>query len=109
MAERFIRYLRHSFCVPLASRPARGGLVVDRESANMAVKRWLREVANARVHGTRGEIPGERLAIERFQLQPIPAPYGGRSVRSVQTLKQVPIVGLQHPLSLYDAFAGGSR
>src|SRR6266478_5065476 len=52
--ERFIRYLRHSFYVPLASRLAQEGLVVDRETANLAVTRWLREVANARVHGTTG-------------------------------------------------------
>jgi hypothetical protein len=66
-------------------------------------------VANARVHGTTGEIAAERLAIERTQLQPVPTPYGGRSVRSMQNPKPVPIVGLQHPLSLYGAFAGGSR
>ena len=35
--ERFIRYLRHSFYVPLASRLAQEGLLVDRESANLAV------------------------------------------------------------------------
>src|SRR5579884_2242690 len=55
--ERFIRYLRHSFYVPLASRLAQEGLVVDRETANLAVGRWLREVANARMHGTTGEVP----------------------------------------------------
>jgi transposase len=104
--ERFIRYLRHSFYVPLASRLAQEGLVVDRETANLAVTRWLREVANARVHGTTGAVPAERLAEER--LQPIPAPYAGRSVRSIQAKPvPAPIVGLQHPLSLYDAFAGG--
>jgi transposase len=107
--ERFIRYLRHSFYVPLASRLAQDGLIVDRESANLAVRRWLREVANARVHGTTGEIPAERLAIERMQLQPTPSSYSGRSVRALRAPKPVPIVGLQHPLSLYDAFAGGSR
>jgi transposase len=106
--ERFIRYLRHSFYVPLASRLAQEGLIVDRETANVAAKRWLREVANARVHGTTGEIPAERLAIERIQLQPIPPLYGGRSVRAMQNPKPV-VVGLQHPLSIYDAFAGGSR
>ena len=107
--ERFIRYLRHSFYVPLASRLAQEGLSVDRETANLAVRRWLREVANARVHGTTGEIPAERLATERTQLQPVPTPYGGRSVRSIQAKPaSVPIVGLQHPLSFYDAFAGGA-
>jgi len=107
--ERFIRYLRHSFYVPLASRLAQEGLIVDRETANLAVKRWLREVANARMHGTTGEVPAERLAIERPQLQPVPTLYGGRSVRALQHPKPVPIIGLQHPLSIYDAFAGGAR
>jgi transposase len=106
--ERFIRYLRHSFYVPLASRLAQEGLIVDRETANLAVGRWLREVANVRVHGTTGEIPAERLAIERTQLQPVPTPYAGRSVRSLQKPVSAPIVGLQHPLSFYDAFAGGA-
>ena len=105
--ERFIRYLRHSFYVPLASRLAQEGLIVDRETANLAVRRWLREVANVRVHGTTGEIPAERLAIERMQLQPVPTLYGGRSVRSLQKPMPAPIIGLQHPLSFYDAFAGG--
>ena len=107
--ERFIRYLRHSFYVPLASRLAQEGLIVDRETANLAARRWLREVANLRVHGTTGEIPAERLAIERVQLQPVPTPYGGRSVRSLQQKPVLsPMVGLQHPLSFYDAFAGSA-
>src|ERR1700739_2330053 len=54
--EGFIRYLRESFWIPLASRLAQEGLTVDRETANLAVKRWLREVANARIHGTTGVI-----------------------------------------------------
>jgi transposase len=105
--ERFIRYLRGSFYVPLASRLAQDGLVVDREAANVAAARWLREVANRRVHGTTGEVPAERLSLERAHLQPVPAPYGGRSVRSLQAkAPERTIIGLQHPLSFYDAFAG---
>src|SRR5246500_4954803 len=107
--ERFIRYLRESFWVPLSSRLTQEGLIVDRGTANLAVRRWLREVANARVHGTTGEIPAERLAIERVQLPPVPTPYAGRSVRSLQRPVPAPIIGLQHPLSFYDAFAGGVR
>ena len=56
-----------------------------------------------------GEVPAERLAIERTQLQPVPTLYGGRSVRSLQKPVPAPIVGLQHPLSFYDAFAGSLR
>jgi transposase len=67
--ERFIRYLRESFWVPLSSRLTQEGLVVDRATANLAVKRWLREVANARIHGTTGAIPAERLVSERLQLR----------------------------------------
>jgi transposase len=92
--ERFIRYLRSSFYVPLASRLAQEGLTVDRESANVMALRWLREVANARV-----------------QLLPVPPLYGGRSPRLEHAPKRThrPIVGLQHPLSFYDAFAGATR
>ena len=62
------------------------------------------------MHGTTGEIPTERLAIERVQLQPVPTPYAGCSVRSLQKKPApAPIIGLQHPLSFYDAFAGGVR
>jgi hypothetical protein len=92
--ERFIRYLRQSFYVPLASRLAQEGLIVDRETANLAARRWLREVANARVHGTTGEVPAERLVIERLQLQPVPTPYGGRSVRSAGRRPAAPAVVL---------------
>lgn len=102
--ERFIRYLRGSFYVPFASRLKQEGLIVDAPAANAAVTRWLREVANARVHGTTGEVPAERLAIERAALQPIPAPYGGRTMRSDPVPDPPPIVGLQHPLSVYEAF-----
>jgi hypothetical protein len=76
--ERFIRYLWESFWVPLSSRLGQEGLSVDCQTANLAVRRWLREVANARIHGTTGAIPAERLASERLQLLPIPTPYGGR-------------------------------
>lgn len=105
--ERFIRYLRSSFYVPLSSRLAQDGLAVDRESANPMAARWLREVANARVHATTGAVPAERLAAERTQLLAVPPPYGGRILRaSPANPRPRPIVGLQHPLALYDAFAG---
>jgi transposase len=50
--EQFIRYLRQSFYISRASRLTQEGSIVDCETANRAVKRWLREVASARVHGT---------------------------------------------------------
>lgn len=108
--ERFIRYLRGSFWVPLASRYAQDGLTVDRETANTAVARWLREVANARVHATTGAVPLVRLEAERQHLQPIAGPYAGQVVRAVWSPPvRRHIVGLQHPLSVYDALAGVSQ
>ena len=102
--ERFIRYLRGSFWVPLASRMAAEGVVVDAAAANSAAARWLREVANARTHATTGAVPAERLVEERPALRDIPAPYGGivpaaldRPLRTVR-----PIRGIQHRLAIYD-------
>lgn len=100
--ERFIRYVRASFYVPFASRLAQDGIPVDAVAANTAVRRWLREVANARVHATTKAVPAERLAIEREALAPIPTPYGGEIVRADPPPVPIPIVGLQHPLSIYD-------
>jgi transposase len=107
--ERFIRYLKESFWVPFASGLKQAGLRPDKDAANAAVARWLREIANARLHGTTGEVPAERLKFERGKLRPLPRPYGGRSVRQVQTARmQEPIVGYQHPLSLYEELVMGS-
>ena len=53
------------------------GLKVDRDTANTRVGTWLREVANARLHATTGEIPLVRLEWERERLQPMPTPWPG--------------------------------
>ena len=102
--ERFIRYLRGSFWVPLASRMAAEGVVVDAAAANLAAGRWLREVDNARRHATTGAVPAERLAEERPSLRGIPAPFGGIVPASLDRPSRMvrPILGLQHPLAIYD-------
>ena len=107
--ERFIRYLKESFWVPFASGLKQAGLRPDKDAANAAVARWLRDIANDRIHGTTGEVPAERLRFECGKLRPLPRPYGGRSVRQLQTVRmQEPIVGYQQPLSLYDELVMGS-
>ena len=63
--ERFIGYLKRSFWVPFVASMRQAGLKPDKHAANAAVARWLREVANARVHATTNEVPAERLAIEQ--------------------------------------------
>jgi hypothetical protein len=82
------------------------GLRPDKHAANAAAARWLREVANARVHATTGEVPAIRLALERTKLQGLPAPYAGRSARSVaQAPMRKLVIGYQHPLALYEELA----
>jgi transposase len=106
--ERFIGYLKRSFWVPFVATMRQAGLKPDKHAANAAVARWLREVANARVHATINEVPAERLVSERAKLQPLQAPYGSRSMRSLTTAPRKIIVGYQHPLSVYeDLMAGG--
>lgn len=99
--ERFNRYLRESFWVPLQARFKASGLLVDAESANVEVTRWLREVANAREHADLKERPVDRLFHERDHLQP----YAGTVVELPAAHRPVPIPyeSLQHPLSTYDA------
>ena len=100
--ERFIGYLRASFYVPLASQLSPEGLRVDRDTANARVSTWLREVANARVHATPGEVPSMRLELERERLQQIPAPWPGL-IQPVPAQPPAPIPrGFQHSLKVYE-------
>jgi transposase len=106
--ERFIRYLKGSFWVPFAASMKQAGLRPDKHAANAAVARWLREVANARVHATTGEVPAERLTIEQEKLQRPVGLYVGRSARSlVSVAPRKAIVGYQHPLAVYEALVTG--
>lgn len=110
--ERFNSYLRHSFHVPLVTRLRQHGLGLDRDTANVEAARWLREVANARVHAEMGEVPLARLEQERGALQPLPAPYRGavaaaRPQPAPTTTSCVPahcvtVVPPQHSLAVYD-------
>jgi transposase len=102
--ERFIGYLKRSFWVPFVATMRQSGLKPDKHATNAAVARWLREVANARVHATTHEVPADRLAIEAPALQPLSAPYAGRNLRSIaEPLRRKAVIGYQHPLSVYDA------
>ena len=91
--------------MPFVATMRQAGLEPDKHAANAAVARWLREVANARVHATTNEVPAERLAAEVQKLQALPAPYSGRSIRSLTsaTPARRAIIGYQHPLAVYEA------
>ena len=102
--ERFIRYLRYSFYVPLASKLKQAELSVDVETANQAVMIWLRDIANVRVHGTTGEQPSRRWQEEKQSLRPFRDPLVG-SVESnplALTPRTHVAESFQHPLSVYE-------
>lgn len=99
--ERFIRYVRDSFYVPLASRLKMHGIELDPMTAQIEALRWLREVANVRIHATTSARPVERWDAEREALQPLIArpkhiPY------SHTALPTYPPVPPQHDLKQYD-------
>ncbi len=98
--ERFNRYLRSSFWIPLKSRIAASGIMVDVETADGQVARWLKDVANVRVHGELEERPIDRWQDERPYLQP----YHGVVTLTPRPNRRVrmPVESLQHPLSVYD-------
>lgn len=109
--ERFNGYLKGSFVVPLAATLKTNGLRLDVDAANRAVRRWLDEVANCRIHGTTGERPSSRLAIERNALLPLPR--AGTAVLQQTSARgaasgPIPIESLQHPLSVYDELLAGA-
>lgn len=106
-AERFIRYLRESFLIPLVGSLRQARLVLDKDAANLEVSYWLDEVANVREHAGIRQIPIERFAKERMALKPLPEhPYLPIQAISAaldnKVLTPWPIEHLQHPLSTYD-------
>jgi transposase len=100
--ERFIGYLRASFYIPLASQLRPERLKVDRDTANARVGTWLREVANARVHATTGEVPLVRLELERERLQSMPTLWPGMIQRARTTAPAPTPRGYQHSLRVYE-------
>ncbi len=98
--ERFNGYLKGSFLVPLAATLQASGLRLNAELANAHVRRWLDEVANARVHATTKAVPALRLAEERAVMLPAPAL---KAPAPAATRVALPVESLQHPLSVYDA------
>jgi transposase len=101
--ERFIGYLRYSFFVPLLAQVRAAGLLLDAETANVEVRKWLHGVANVRCHRTTNAAPQIRWLAEREHLLPLPPAYPARA----QDSKAAPpawrtVPPLQHPLSVYD-------
>ncbi|WP_147075001.1 IS21 family transposase [Sulfuriferula plumbiphila] len=113
--ERFNGYLRRSFYVPLVAQLKQAGLSLDAVTANIEVRRWLKDIANERIHGTTQMRPAQRLPEEC--LQPIPSPWRGdiRAARPQRTDAPAPMsrpvtvieqiaqtTPPQHPLAVYE-------
>ncbi|SAK49016.1 integrase catalytic subunit [Caballeronia pedi] len=98
--ERFNRYLKESFVVPLAATLKSSGLKLDVETANAHLGRWLSEVANVRRHATTGERPAVLLDAERAALLPLPAQVP--VLAAPDNRRVLPRESLQHPLAVYD-------
>lgn len=101
--ERFNGYLKGSFLVPLAASLEAAGLKLTPEVTNAHVRRWLDEVANARVHATTKAVPAVRLAEEQAVMLPAPAL---KATPVVRIRVAMPTESLQHPLAVYDELLG---
>jgi len=88
--ERFNGYLKGSFLVPLAASLQAAGLKLTCEVANAHVRRWIDEVANARIHATTKAVPASRLAEQRAVMSPGPALKGGRSANPRRHARREP-------------------
>lgn len=106
LVERFNSYLKGSFLIPLAATLEASGLPLDAHLANVHVRRWLDEVANARVHATTKAVPAVRLAEERAVMLAAPALRAPPPMRHRVVL---PVESLQHPLAVYDALLEAMR
>lgn len=100
--ERFHRYLRGNFYVPLTSWLKQSGLILDVDTANAEVGKWLRDVANQRVHPVTGHAPAELFTQqERAFLRELPAFAQPSQIMDVTSVGPLLDSTLQHPLSVY--------
>jgi len=67
--ERFNRYLKENFYLPLKSSLSGSGIEITPELLNSYVFSWI-ERTNERIHGTTKERPAQRLEKERAYLTP---------------------------------------
>lgn len=110
--ERFNRYLRYNFYYPLISKLKPNGIVVDVPLTNYEVKVWMGDVFEVRIHGTTKRRPNDLLIQEKPYSQSLPQPYFEIKVAKPidrSHIRRVFLGLLQHPLSIYQAFAEGAQ
>ncbi len=113
--ERMNGYLRRSFYVPLVARLKVVGLELDVVTANSEVRRWLKEVADVRQHGTTKLRPCDQLTAERPALLALPPAYPALVKPVIPATGQELrerfhdwLAPLQHPLAVYERLMGAA-
>ena len=98
--ERFIKYLRESFFVPLYATAKQSRQELDLATINVECTKWLNEVANQRIHQTTKQVPSKLLNKEREGLAIMHSSY----FRSTDYKQDViySIVVPQHDLTVYE-------
>jgi hypothetical protein len=87
-------------------------LLLDVDTANGQIGRWLQDIAHQRIHGTTGEKPQVRLEQERHAFLPLPEKASKTVSLAINPSSHLthgiamPYESLQHPLSVYDALLG---
>lgn len=105
--ERFIGYLRYSFYVPLRATLQQANMQIDVQTANYAVRHWLADTANCRVHASLNQKPIDLFQDEKNKLIPLIATApalsiaSGASRRTPIMLPDITQSCLQHDLSVY--------
>jgi hypothetical protein len=80
---------------------------LDAATANVEVLKWLRDVANVRLHKGTGERPTDRLGAEQARLLPYEPSLVSLDTPAGQRLHTpLPVESLQHPLSVYSELLG---
>jgi transposase len=102
--ERFNGYLRRSFYVPLVAQLKPSGLILDVVTANAQARRWLKDIANERIHGTTQVRPSQRLSEEA--LQPLPTPWRG-DIRAARPSRAAPVAEAARPVVVLERVAQG--
>lgn len=102
--ERFNRYLKQSFIVPLKATLNAAQQILTADIANQYIGTWLHDTANCRTHATTKQRPVDLWQQEKQALLPLPTDIGNGNLTPLAPTRgmPLPVESIQHPLSIYD-------
>ena len=102
--ERFNRYLKQSFIVPLKATLNAAQQILTADIANQYIGTWLHDTANCRTHATTKQRPVDLWQQEKQALLPLPTAIGNGNLTPLAPTRgmPLPVESIQHPLSIYD-------